>query len=40
MAYRQEEAVAEVITESGALGGREPWHPDRNPQTHLEQPAS
>ena len=37
MAYRQEEAVAEVITESGVLAGRAPWHPDRpdtqsNPQ--------
>ena len=30
MAYRQEEAVAEVITESGALNGRAPWHPDPN----------
>jgi methylenetetrahydrofolate reductase (NADPH) len=29
MAYRQEEAVAEVITESGALNGRVPWYPDR-----------
>jgi len=44
MAYRQEEAVAEVITESGVLGGRTPWHPDRlssqqsNPP--LEQAAS
>ncbi len=42
MAYRQEEAVAEVITESGVLAGRAPWHPDRNSNTnpHLEQPAS
>jgi len=30
MAYRQEEAVAEVITESGVLAGRTPWHPDPN----------
>ena len=29
MAYRQDESVAEVITESGALDGRVPWHPDR-----------
>jgi methylenetetrahydrofolate reductase (NADPH) len=34
MAYRQEEAVAEVIAESGVLEGRVPWHPgrDANPQ--------
>ncbi len=31
MAYRQEEAVAEVIGESGVLDGRAPWHPARNP---------
>ena len=39
MAYRQEEAVAEVITESGALAGRVPWHPDRNTQPPPEQAA-
>jgi len=42
MAYRQEEAVAEVITESGVLGGRTPWHPDRSStqsNPHLEQAA-
>ncbi len=27
MAYRQEETVAEIIRESGALGGRTPWYP-------------
>jgi methylenetetrahydrofolate reductase (NADPH) len=27
MAYRQEETVAEIIQESGVLGGRTPWHP-------------
>ena len=27
MAYRQEEAVAEIIQESGVLGGRAPWKP-------------
>lgn len=27
MAYRQEEAVAEIIQESGVLGGRTPWYP-------------
>jgi len=31
MAYRQEEAVAEVISESGVLNGRVPWHPGRSP---------
>ena len=30
MAYRQEETVAEVIGESGALGGRVSWHLDRS----------
>ena len=28
MAYRQEEAVAEVIERSGVLAGRRPWRPD------------
>jgi methylenetetrahydrofolate reductase (NADPH) len=28
MAYRQEEAVAEVIERSGVLAGRKPWRPD------------
>ncbi len=39
MAYRQEESVAEVITESGVLDGRVPWHPERNPQPQMEQAA-
>ena len=42
MAYRQEEAVAEVITESGVLGGRTPWHPGRSStqsNPHQEQAA-
>jgi methylenetetrahydrofolate reductase (NADPH) len=30
MAYRQEEAVAEVIEKSGVLGGRVPWYPGRD----------
>jgi methylenetetrahydrofolate reductase (NADPH) len=27
MAYRQEELVAEIIQQSGVLGGRTPWNP-------------
>ena len=27
MAYRQEEAVAEIVTQSGVLDGRVPWYP-------------
>ena len=27
MAYRQEEAVADIIKQSGVLGGRQPWYP-------------
>jgi methylenetetrahydrofolate reductase (NADPH) len=30
MAYRQEEAVAEIIDRSGVLDGRIPWHPNRD----------
>jgi methylenetetrahydrofolate reductase (NADPH) len=30
MAYRQEEAVAEVIESSGVLSGRVPWYPGRD----------
>ncbi len=30
MAYRQEDAVAEIIDASAVLGGREPWHPNRH----------
>ena len=40
MAYRQEEAVAEVITESGALNGRVPWHPDRSIDPQPQRAAS
>ncbi|MCC6713842.1 MAG: methylenetetrahydrofolate reductase, partial [Gammaproteobacteria bacterium] len=29
MAYRQEEAVAEIIDRSRVLNDRLPWHPDR-----------
>ncbi|MEE8285500.1 MAG: methylenetetrahydrofolate reductase, partial [Gammaproteobacteria bacterium] len=27
MAYRQEEAIAEIIDASGVLAGRMPWNP-------------
>ena len=30
MAYRQEEAVAEIIDASGVLEGRVPWYPNRD----------
>ena len=40
MAYRQEEAVAEVIGESGALSGRVPWHPDRSMETQPQKVRS
>lgn len=30
MAYRQEEAVAEIIEQSGVLEGRTPWYPGRD----------
>lgn len=35
MAYRQEEAVAEIIDRSDVLGGRVPWYPERD--QHLKQ---
>jgi len=38
MAYRQEETVAEIIRKSGALQGRVPWYPGRDPQTPDPQP--
>jgi methylenetetrahydrofolate reductase (NADPH) len=34
MAYRQEEAVADIIARSGVLNGRVPWYPGRDPQTN------
>jgi methylenetetrahydrofolate reductase (NADPH) len=40
MAYRQEETVAEVIGESGALGGRVPWHPDRSMEPQPQRAIS
>jgi methylenetetrahydrofolate reductase (NADPH) len=30
MAYRQEEAVAEIVDRSGVLAGRTPWYPERD----------
>jgi methylenetetrahydrofolate reductase (NADPH) len=39
MAYRQEEAVAEIITRSGVLDGRTPWHPGRD-QNSADRKAS
>lgn len=40
MAYRQEEAVAEVIAVSGVLGGRIPWHPARDPSSQPHEAAT
>lgn len=40
MAYRQEEAVAEIIDASGVLEGREPWHPHRDTATEQQRAAS
>ena len=39
MAYRQEEAVAEVIDRSGVLAGREPWRPEHKSGTLLDRNA-
>jgi methylenetetrahydrofolate reductase (NADPH) len=39
MAYRQEESVAEIITRSGVLDGRTPWHPERD-QNSADRKAS
>jgi methylenetetrahydrofolate reductase (NADPH) len=40
MAYRQEEAVAEVIERSGVLEGRVPWYPGRDEQPLAEKALS
>jgi methylenetetrahydrofolate reductase (NADPH) len=40
MAYRQEEAVAEVITDSAALNGRVPWYPERSQDLQPKRAAS
>jgi methylenetetrahydrofolate reductase (NADPH) len=40
MAYRQEEAVAEIIDRSGVLAGRVPWYPERDSRTDSPRKAS
>jgi methylenetetrahydrofolate reductase (NADPH) len=40
MAYRQEETVAEIIERSGALNGRVPWYPGRDPRAESNRKAS
>jgi methylenetetrahydrofolate reductase (NADPH) len=37
MAYKQEEWVGEIVTQSGVLGDRKPWAPTH--LTHITQPA-
>ncbi len=37
MAYRQEEAVAEIIDASGVLEGRAPWYPGKDKQEHKKR---
>jgi methylenetetrahydrofolate reductase (NADPH) len=36
MAYRQEQAVAEIIERSGVLAGRVPWYPQRDAQQRIQ----
>jgi len=36
-AYRQEEAVAEIIDASGVLAGRRPWNPAGQPELQLQR---
>ena len=40
MAYRQEEAVAEIIQKSGVLNARVPWYPGRDNTEEPETPAT
>jgi methylenetetrahydrofolate reductase (NADPH) len=40
MAFRQEDAVAEIVASSGVLGGRTPWYPDRDRQPQQRKAAS
>ncbi|MGH8553880.1 MAG: hypothetical protein ACRESZ_07135 [Methylococcales bacterium] len=28
MAYRQEKSIADIVKQSGVLGGRGPWYPE------------
>jgi len=37
MAYKQEEWVGEIVTQSGVLQGRKPWAPTH--LSHITQPA-
>ena len=37
MAYRQEEAIAEIIDASGVLAGRMPWNPVRRTELSLQR---
>jgi 5,10-methylenetetrahydrofolate reductase len=37
MAYRQEEAIAEIIDASGVLAGRMPWNPARRAELPLQR---
>ena len=39
MAYKQEDAVADMVASSGVLNGRTPWSPARS-QTLIEGPSS
>lgn len=40
MAYRQEEAIAEIIDASGVLAGRSPWNPARRREASLQRVSS
>ena len=40
MAYRQEEAIAEIIDASGVLAGRMPWNPAGQPSLPLQRVSS
>ena len=40
MAYRQEEAIAEIIDASGVLAGRMPWNPAGQPSLPLQRAIS
>jgi len=38
MAYRQEEAVPEIVVDSGVLTGRNTWYPGREAPDHVKLP--